>query len=284
MNQNSLIVKFLEFYGCRLPNHPRKWWVHARLRRLLRVHVDEEIEVVREGLRWSLNPSDFEHEEYFWLGNKDTWEMMHIRRLLERGSVVLDVGANFGYYALTIAATLQRECEIHAFEPHPVTNCRLVKHIQWNGMANVVHAHRLAVTDVAGSARMVDRPDNSGATRISGGDGGFEVQTVTLDEFAANQRLSRVDFVKIDVEGVEARVLRGGRRTFEHFKPIILIEFWGYGLAQAGSTAGEVASVLEELGYKLFEPHSRELKPLARLPDGDVPENVLCLHRDNCRI
>lgn len=282
MHRNSLIVKLLVLYGSRLPNHPRKWWVHERLRRLLRVKVDEEIEVVRHGLRWLLNPADFEHVELFWLGAKDTWELMHLRRFLKPGCVVLDVGANCGYYALTLAAALKGKCEIHAFEPHPLTNARLVKHIQWNDMTNVVHPYRVALTDVTGTARMVERSDNSGATRISDGDDGFEVQTVTLDEFAAANGISRVDCVKIDVEGVEARVLRGGRRTFEQFKPIVLIEFWPFGLARAGSTAEEVASLLEELGYLLFEPHCNPLKPLSKLPDGSDPENVLCLHRDKC--
>ncbi len=284
MNSNSLIFRLLAFYGSYLPYHPRKWWVHAHLRRLLKASVDEEMEVVRRGLRWSLNPSDFVHEELFWLGFMDAWELTHLRRLLDRGSVFLDIGANFGYYALTLAEAFKGKCDIHAFEPHPVTHARLVKHIQWNDMANAVHTHRLALSDTVGTARMVERADNSGATRFSGSDDGFEVQTVTLDEFAMAQRLTRVDCLKIDVEGVETRVLRGGCKTLEKFKPIVLIEFWQHGLAQAGSTIEELASVLEELGYLLFEPHSRELKRLTKLPVGDDPENVLCFHRDNCPV
>ena len=92
------------FYGTRLPNHPRKWWIHGRLRQWLGVVVDRDIEVVRDGLRWSLNPADFGHNSLFWLGVKDPWDLHHLCRLVHPDDVILDVGANFGYYAVTLAA------------------------------------------------------------------------------------------------------------------------------------------------------------------------------------
>jgi hypothetical protein len=64
----SLIERARLFYGNRLPNHPRKWWLHDRIRRSLGVAIDRDTEVVREGLRWSLNPADFEHAGLFWMG------------------------------------------------------------------------------------------------------------------------------------------------------------------------------------------------------------------------
>jgi FkbM family methyltransferase len=279
LSPDSPIFKALLFYGCRLPNHPRKWWVHEKLRRLVSKGVDVDIDVVRQGLKWSLNPADFQHESLFWTGVMDTWEIEELRRRLAPGSVFLDIGANFGYYSVRLAS-LQKEIQVHAFEPHPVTFRRLSRHIEWNGLSDVVHAHQFALSDVSGQAHMAERPDNSGASRLTDGDDGIAVQTMTLDEFARSAGLTRVDGIKIDVEGVEPRVLRGGRETIGKYRPAMVIEFWTPGLEKAGSTPAELAAVLAELGYRMFRPRVNPPVQLEEAPDSLDPVNVLCLHRD----
>src|SRR5262245_32474222 len=94
----SPLERLLLAYGTQLPNHPRKWWLHPKLRNLLKVHLDREVEVVRGGLKWSLNPADFPQESLFWLGTKDTWDLDQLCKHVGSGGVVLDVGSNFGHY------------------------------------------------------------------------------------------------------------------------------------------------------------------------------------------
>jgi hypothetical protein len=125
----SLLERLFLVYGTVLPNHPRKWWLHPQLRKWLGVRVDREMEVVRGGLRWSLNPSDFPHDGLFWLGSKDTWDLHHVQQYVAPGGVVLDVGANFGHYALSLATAMNRVGQIHALEPDPVNFERLCRHI-----------------------------------------------------------------------------------------------------------------------------------------------------------
>jgi FkbM family methyltransferase len=274
----SLIERALLFYGTRLPNHPRKWWLLNRLRQSLGVSIDGETEVVRGGLRWSLNPADFEHAGLFWLGAKDTWDLYHLRPLLGPGSVFFDVGANFGYYSLTLAAALNRQCRVHAFEPNPKTYDRLLRHIEWNQMGNVISAYKMAVSDAEGTANLIERSDNSGASRLGSDAGGVPVAVTTLDAFCSANAVERLDAVKIDVEGYEARVLAGGRATLSRFKPAIVIEFWTTGLARAGSSVDEVAGVLEDLGYKLFKPSRERLLPITDAPRSEDPQNVFCVH------
>ena len=93
MNKHSLIFKALLFYGASLPSHPRKWWLHDRLRHYFDVDVNEDFCVVRGRLKWLLNPADFVHTDVFWLGTKDVWDVYHLKRLFQPGSVFLDVGA-----------------------------------------------------------------------------------------------------------------------------------------------------------------------------------------------
>jgi len=280
MSGLSLLERSLLYYGTRFPNHPRKWWIHNHLRRILGVSIDREIEVIREGLRFSLNPADFEHAGLFWLGSKDKWDLYHLGRILAPGSVFFDIGANFGYYALTIAAARNRQCRVHAFEPNPKTYSRLCRHIEWNGLKNVVQAHQLALSDREGTATLIERADNSGASRLGDDAPGFAVQVTTMDAFSSTHGVDRVDALKIDVEGLEAKVLYGGRETLCHFKPAIVIEFWTTGLGRAHSSVDEVAGALHDLGYRLFKPVRERLEPISEPPRTEIPENIFCFHAD----
>ncbi len=276
----SLFERALLFYGTRLPNHPRKWWLHDRLQRMSRITVDQDIEVVRDGLRWLLNPSDFEHAGLFWLGSKDPWDLYHLRRLAGPGCVFFDIGANFGYYSLALAAALDRQCRVYAFEPNPKTYARLLCHIEWNGLKDVILPFPLGLSDREGTASLIERSDNSGASRIGDDLPGIAVELTTLDAFCAGQGIERLDAIKIDVEGLEPRVLAGGRTTLSRFKPAIIIEFWTTGLERAHSSVDEVAEILDGLGYKLFKPMRDRLVPISEPPQTTVPENVFCFHPD----
>jgi FkbM family methyltransferase len=254
--------------------------VHDHLRRICRVTIDRDIEVVRNRLRWLLNPADFEHGGLFWLGSKDPWDLYHLRRLLGPGSVFFDIGANFGYYAVAVATALDGRCRVYAFEPNPKTYARLVRHIEWNGLEDQVLPVALALSDHRGPATLIERPDNSGASRIGDDAPGIAVDVTTLDAFCVEKGVERVDLIKIDVEGLEARVLRGGRHTITRLKPAIVIEFWTTGLARAQSTVEEVALSLSELGYQMYKPIRDQLVAITTPPCTTIPENVFCFHRD----
>jgi FkbM family methyltransferase len=238
--------------------------VHAALRNLLKPRFDEDLTVTRQGLRWVLDPSDFPQENLFWLGESDRWELFHARRMVGPGAVIFDVGANFGYYALMLAAALRGACTVHAFEPTEATFQRLSRHIALNRM-DCVHAHRLALSDAPGTASMRRRNGNSGAAFLEPGNG--EVQVTTLDEFVRAWRIGRLDFMKIDVEGFEERVLLGGERALRELRPHILFELQPVTLERAGSSVERLATLLTSHGYRLFQADRERLVPLFRSED-----------------
>ena len=67
---HSLLARALVLYGCGLPNHPRKWWLHDRLRRWLGIKIDQEARVKRCGLQWFLNPADHAQSSLFVAGRQ----------------------------------------------------------------------------------------------------------------------------------------------------------------------------------------------------------------------
>lgn len=226
MTRSSLLESALLSYGIHFPDHPRKWWLHAKLRKWAGLAPNREVEVVRRGIRWLFNPADFAHESLFWLGIKDTWDIYHLRRLVRAGDVILDVGANFGYYALSLAKALDGRCVVHALEPDPANFERLCTHIEWNELRDAVRPHPVGVSDRAGTANLNRHERNSGHSAVVP-DG--EVQGITLttlDLCSESLGLGALDLLILDVEGLEEAALRGGSHALSRFKPMIFVEFF----------------------------------------------------------
>jgi len=173
-------------------------------------------------------------------------EIRFVRRLVEADTVFVDVGANYGVYALSVAR-LAPAGQVWAYEPCGATADCLEEGVRANGFANV-RVIRKALSDHAGEGRLathdnpelnalVDAPATSGET----------VTLTTLDAERAAHGWSRIDLMKIDAEGHEAQVIDGGRGLFAGTSPLIMLEI------KAG-TQVELAPVrrLAGFGYETY--------------------------------
>jgi len=151
-------------------------------------------------------------------------------------NTVLDVGANIGNHSLYLAK-FTSATTIHAFEPMPRSFEHLSANMRRNGCENVI-LHNVALSDSSGVAKM-DFPDptNQGMAKIS--EEGVEVQVIRLDD----TNIEKVSLIKIDVEGHELSVLRGGLETIRKNRPHLYIEI------QNENLLSEVEDFLFELGY-----------------------------------
>ena len=280
MSRLSLIEQALVAYGTRFPNHPRKWWLHERLRTRLGVSVDRAMEVRRQGLRWRLNPADFAERNLFWLGTKDPWDLQRLRSLTRPGDVVVDVGANFGYYGISLARHVAPGGLVHALEPIPTNFDRLRHHIAANHLEAIVRAYRLGAGDRAETVRMHVPEGNSGHAAVSSGGEVADVPLTTLNAFVKAEGLDRVNTVVLDVEGYEERALMGAHGMLERFRPMVVVELFPPVMHEQGSSPEAVARVLRGMGYRLFHTRRRRLIPLETMPQGDVRINAFAIHRD----
>jgi FkbM family methyltransferase len=272
--KTSLVNRMILFYSTALPDHRGKWRLVEFLRHRVATPLDGEQTVARAGVRWQLDPTDFMQSSLIWQPEVDRWELFHLRRFLKPGMVVFDVGSNFGYYSLLLAADPRTYCTVYAFEPNPPTYQRLLTNRALNGLEGRVLVHNLGLSDTVGSARMRERPHHLGGASIDIEGDGSAVALTTLDRFCEDQGITRLDFLKIDVEGYEDRVLRGARRTLERFQPGLLIELCPITLEQQNTSLEVVLNLLAESRYRLFEIHHRRLRPLTHLPRGEDYTNV----------
>lgn len=257
-------------------HHRGLWRVHQWLRMLAKANIDCDLEVTRRGLRWELNPSDFVQSEFFWTGSNDTWDTYHVLRLLKHGSVIFDIGANFGYYSIVACAELHGRCQVYAFEPNAPSFARLTKNIELNGFGRQIKAAQMALSDRVGTGWIVDHPGNTGDARVSATGGDREISLASLDSFCGSHAVERIDFVKIDVQGYEEKVLLGGKNKLTQLRPAILIELDPPILRAQGSSENRIVEILLSYGYRLYIASRKRLVPF-QLPVRTSLVNVFCL-------
>lgn len=207
----------------------------------------------------------WEHVEagIFWYGfpAEDLAAFEVLSAALPRDGVVLDIGANVGTFTLSLAARAQRGT-VHGFEPAPATAARLRRNVEINGLENVV-VNECAVADRTGvmgiwvpGARWKGNLYNTGMTSPYVGRGvpGWHRETVAcirLDDYVAQQRLQRVDAIKIDVEGGELDVLEGARASIGRFRPLVVMEANHAPLHAAGRSVDTVLEFWRDNGYRV---------------------------------
>lgn len=192
-------------------------------------------------------------------GSFEWREQRFLNRFLRTGDVFVDVGANVGLFTLIAARRIGRSGHVYAFEPCSKTYQRLLTNVALNRLAQV-SSYRLALSDRAAQLNInisLNGYDawSSLAEPVLGDSYAVErVSAVTWDDFAReNDLLGRVTMIKIDVEGWESRVLRGGTQALSRADaPVLQVEFTGQAARSAGSSCTELYRLLEELGYRMF--------------------------------
>ena len=174
---------------------------------------------------------------------------------LRPGEIVIDVGAHVGLLSILSRLAVGTDGVIHAFEPLPETYARLRDNIVLNGYTNVF-AHPQALSDKAGEAVFYLNTENEGESSLLAefGTPACLVDVSTLDRAfpAAETRLPRRPrLLKLDVEGVEINVLRGGERFFADWAPDLVFCEINVGALQAnGSSEAQIRHFLAERGYR----------------------------------
>jgi FkbM family methyltransferase len=159
-----------------------------------------------------------------YLKQEEEADLQALPRLLRFGDTFVDCGANVGLWSLVAASLVGRTGMVHAFEPNPATfekltqNVERVDHLETN-----VKLHQAAVGSAKGYADFLPLHEHNISSIVyQAVRGTIRVPVTTL-----NQTLSgkRVDGIKIDVEGYELQVLRGGEELLERWKPWLCVEF-----------------------------------------------------------
>jgi len=183
---------------------------------------------------------------------------------LEPGHVVLDIGANIGAHTLPFSKAVGGGGEVHAFEPTNYATTKLRRNLELNPefVARVL-VNQVFLGDGSISAPPAEICSSwplQGAEEVHSAHQGVGKSTsnakvTTLESYAFALGLSRVDLIKLDVDGNEPGVLRGGLELLEKFRPIILMELWRD--TEESLALRELIGLLKQLQARVFSISGR---------------------------
>ncbi|MBI2623049.1 MAG: FkbM family methyltransferase [Candidatus Liptonbacteria bacterium] len=153
-------------------------------------------------------------------------DQYHARDHMKPDAVVVDVGANLGFFA-RLAAELAPKGQVYAFEPVPSTFALLQKNAPQalsviKGLGATTEKKKIFTSDISMDCSVLADSPHVGAKNDDYSNV-EEVALTSLDEFVAERKLSRVDFIKIDIEGYERFALEGARATLTKWKPVVAV-------------------------------------------------------------
>jgi FkbM family methyltransferase len=178
-------------------------------------------------------------------------------RKIKRGMTILDIGANFGYYALLAAKSAGPNGKVYAFEPDPLNTAWLFKNIQANQLENIFLIPA-AVSNRNGKSQFFRDASNLGGHSLVSSnlqttmDNIVEVETLRMDDFLASKGEKAVHMIKMDIQGYEGKMLEGAEKLLQQPSlRTVQMEFWPEGLRNAGTDPKELLKKMASRGFSI---------------------------------
>ena len=217
-------------------------------------------------LLW-LNETGYLDRQIIESGSFEPASMSAVRRLVREGDVVLDVGANIGYYTVRFGKLVGVAGRVIASEPTLYYRRVLERNIAENGLTNV-RLLDYGFSDRADTVAIDIGPSSATMHSPAGFDRVLFQETIKifrLDDVEASLGLQRLDFVKMDVDGHEPYILRGAWSVLGKYSPIILMEISHLHYFQAGVYGWDFYSEIRNRGLRIYrETDFSEIDSLER--------------------
>jgi FkbM family methyltransferase len=212
-----------------------------------------------DGLRLDLVLGNDQSHCLFVGGSFEPNEFAFLASFLKPGMVVVDAGANEGFYSLFMARRVAPDGRVIAVEPSPRERQRLEHNLAINDIRNV-HVVNAGLADRVGHGMLhIAEAEHNGQNTLGGfvyegvrSLGALPIQLQPLDDVLARLGAGRVDLIKMDVEGAELDVLRGATRTLAA-GPVVLFELFDEALRAQGSSAQQVLDFLVGKGFTILQ-------------------------------
>jgi len=256
-----LIWKFINIYR-RLPYQPFRNSLHNLYLKKLRPKqfVNRAIVTKRLGIKYKLYLNEYIDNTLYYSGYWEPEVNKIIKENIKSGMIVFDIGANIGTHTLQLAKFVGKNGKVFAVEPNLKYLERLKENVKLNNFKNVVIIDKF-FSDIN------------------------QLKETTLDECVRLNGINQIDFIKIDTEGYEYKIIKGAKASIIRFKPIMVIEFGRTNLEGRGDRIEDLIKILKDLGYSFFsERNLREYSTGEELLKDCLSEttiNVLCKIKKN---
>jgi len=193
----------------------------------------------------------------------DKHEITIVKNYIKPDMTVVDIGANIGFYTNLMSKLVGEKGRVYAFEPSP-QNFNLLQKYNRNNNVTLIQAAvaqstgqiPLYISDKLNVDHRTYKTDEDRET--------VNVPSYRLDDYLKNQK---VDFIKMDVQGFEYNALLGMENILKNNPQIkLLMEYWPYGLIQAGTTPEKLFAFLGNLGFQAAIIDSGQRKKCPPIP------------------
>lgn len=222
------------------------------------VHGFEATVVYFDTMRFHLNTKEAIGWRIFFSGEYERTTNLTLEAICEPGDIVIDAGANNGSETLLAALFVGPEGKVIAFEPVPHVHQRLLINVTSNTLNGRVVLEHVALgpddceTVFYLTPKSAPNQGMSSQFLFPGASGALRVRMQRLDQWAAENALTRLDVIKMDIQGGELGLLEGGRVCIEKYRPIIFTEASIGESEQAGRSLSELWRHLAALDYEIW--------------------------------
>ncbi|MGZ5191638.1 MAG: FkbM family methyltransferase, partial [Flavisolibacter sp.] len=196
------------------------------------------------------------------------------QNFVKSDSIVIDIGANIGYYSL-VASAIAVKGSVYAFEAASQTFQLLVQNINSNRVSNVFPVRMAIYNESSEMELFISGEFNIGMTglrKVGNKDVTIEkVQTISLDEWITTTRV-KVDLIKIDIEGAELLALKGMEGILRNSRPVLFVEISSL-LGLYGSSSAELYDFMRKLNYKYYQATNENT--LQNVPAGTEDDLII---------
>lgn len=238
---------------------------------------------LRYHLKMQCQLQDHVQSRIYFFGAYEPIEVHLLSTLLEPDAIFLDIGANVGFYSLMLSQFVPRG-KVYAFEPVAANFSTLERNINANQLGNRIQVVRKGLWNLSTTLEF-SLPDDEHNNLGSFSAGRSELkknkvncEVITLDSFVDSEKLSRLDVMKMDIEGAEFFALKGAEQTLKKFQPIIQIELNRRACEAFDCSLQDLEALLKSLNYTFYKVgHTAETSGFIHSFDGIEQVNVLAL-------
>jgi FkbM family methyltransferase len=198
---------------------------------------------------------------------QDAFEIRLLKQYIHEGDIVLDIGANIGYYATILSKLVGKKGRVHCFEPDQ----KNFEHLKNTTLAleNIIINNKAAGPATENIKIYTSKNLNVDhrTYKPEEYDQEIEIEAISMDDyFYKNETAegSRINFIKMDIQGFEMQAIQGMEKILKANKDIrIISEFWPYGLKKAGSSVTEYFNFLSASGFNCYLLEKKSLQKLS---------------------
>jgi len=244
---------------------------------LMRSGLSRYLTIPQNGFKLGFYPTAL--SATLWVENDNrSGDLEFYKDYLKAGDTVVDIGANIGQLAIGAAMIVGDGGAVYAFEPHPDIYSYLNNNIAMN-KCNHIHTYNMAVGNEVGVLFISDKRNDDQNTIVKNQQSGISIKQIKLDDMDIIE--SKIDLLKVDVEGYEKFVFEGARLVLEKTE-CVYYESWQDHFEKYGCSVMDVQRILEMSGFTIYRFNGKKcLSPVKEQYNLKNCENLIAIKDTN---